>query len=338
MTDRYSRQVLFRGIGQAGQERIGASAVTVIGCGALGTVSSEMLVRAGVGRVRIVDRDFVEESNLARQTLFTEEDAAEALPKAPAAARALVRVNSEVEIEGVVADVTASNVGRLTADCDLIVDGTDNFETRFLINDLAVSRDLPWVYGGAVSSHGIAAAIRPHVTPCLRCLFPAPPPAGETETCDTAGVVAPVIHAVAAFQVAAALKLMVGEEVPADILQVDVWSNDWRVIRGASQPQADCECCGRGLFPYLEGEQQSRLTRLCGRNAVQVYPPKGRGVDLEAVARRLAGSVRVRTNPHLLRAWVDDCEIALFADGRAIVKGTEDSKEAKAIYARYVGA
>src|SRR5919205_3088104 len=247
--ERYSRQVLFEGIGEEGQRRIRESRVLVVGCGALGSAQVEMLARAGVGRLKIVDRDFVEESNLQRQTLFTERDARERVPKAVAAARRVAEVNSDVECVAEVVDVNASNVERLIGDCDLVLDGTDNFSTRFLLNDACVKRGVAWVYGAAVGSYGVTMTIRPHVTPCLRCVFPEVPAAGTAPTCDTAGVIMPIISVVAAVQVTEALKLLAGrvESLHGKLLQFDVWRNEWRGI-ALRERAPDCATCVRGHF------------------------------------------------------------------------------------------
>lgn len=334
--DRYSRQTLFPGIGQAGQKRLAGATVAVIGCGALGTVSAEMLVRAGVGHVTIIDRDFVEFSNLQRQSLFTEEDARATVPKAVAARRVLSQVNSAIEIEGLVEDVTFENIEQLCSRADVIVDGTDSFEVRFLINDFAVRERRPWMYGAALGSYGISWPVVPGITPCLRCLFEEPPPAGSVETCDTAGVIAPIIHVVASYQVAEALKLLVGAEPDARSLQVDIWKGTWRTME-FSGPVEDCPCCGKRDFPFLEGERRTQLTRLCGRNAVQVNPSEKGKIDLNEMAQKLRLKTEVSQNDYLLKAKLEGCEVVLFADGRAVVKGTDDLTVARAVYSRYIG-
>lgn len=336
MSDRYSRQVRFDGIGSSGQELISQSRVAIVGCGALGTVSSELLARAGVGTLRVIDRDFVELSNLQRQTLFTETDVSTSMPKAIAAETALSSINSEINIEGIVADVTFENIEDFCSDFDLIIDGSDNFEVRFLINDFSVKHAIPWIYGAAVGSFGIAFPIVPGTTPCLACLFENPPPSGTTETCDTAGVVAPITHVVASFQVTQAMRLMTGAGPRAEILQVDVWNNDWRVVQ-ASSPSPSCSCCGQSRFRFLNGEGRSLLTRLCGREAVQVYPTQRGRVNLQELGKRLAKAGEVQSSEHMLRARINSYEIALFPDGRAIIRGTEDFTEARAIYSRYIG-
>jgi len=337
MTDRYSRQILFSAIGEAGQKKIRASKVVLVGCGALGTVSSEMLTRAGIGRLTLIDRDFVEESNLQRQSLFTEKDAHQGLPKAAVAERELRAINSDVEVEGVIEDVTWQNIDRLCRDSDLIVDGTDNFETRFLINDLAVKAEIPWIYGACVGSYGVAFAFQPNFSACLQCLFEQPTDVGTTETCDTAGILAPVVHAVAAFQVAQGLKILIGESPPQEILQIDVWTGIWQTISAKKARSQQCRCCGESQFRFLEGQENRRLTRLCGRNAVQISPPHPTRSNFQQISKRLEKSAQTDFNEYLLRIRVDGYEIALFADGRSIIRGTDDFTEARALYAKYIG-
>ncbi|MFQ5929161.1 MAG: ThiF family adenylyltransferase [Acidobacteriota bacterium] len=338
MTNRYSRQVLFSEIGEVGQGKIRASKVVVIGCGALGTVSAEMLGRAGVGQLKLIDRDFVEESNLQRQSLFSEEDAKKGLPKAVAAEKALRAINSDVELEGVIQDVTWENIERLCRDAHIIVDGTDNFETRFLINDFCVKQGMPWVYGACVGSYGVAFAFQPKLTACLQCLFEKPPEIGTTETCDTAGILAPIVHIVAAYQVTQAIKILVGESAHAEILQVDVWSGNWRTIGARTARSEQCLCCAQRQFRFLEGEEKARLTRLCGRNAVQVSPQHSAQIDFQELRKRLEKSAQVDINEYMMRIQVDGYEIALFTDGRSIIRGTDDFSEARAVYAKYIGS
>ena len=336
--ERYSRQILFGGIGEEGQRRLRASRALVVGCGALGSSQVEMLARAGVGRLRVVDRDFVEESNLQRQSLFTERDAREREPKASAAARRVAEINSDVECEPVVADFNHSNAERLVAGCDVVLDGTDNFATRYLINDACVKAEKPWVYGAAVASYGVTMTVRPRETACLRCVFPEVPAAGSAETCDTAGVIMPVIAVVAAVQVAEALKILAGrvENLNGGLMQFDVWRNEWRRIR-LGAPSADCETCVRRNFRTLEAEAGDYATTLCGRDAVQINPRRAAPVDLPALAERLRASGEVVINPYLLRLRAGDYELTVFADARAIIRGTSDVATARSLYARYVG-
>ena len=333
---RYSRQIRFVPLGEAGQTKIRAASVAIVGCGALGTVQAEALARAGVGRLRIIDRDFVEWSNLQRQFLFEEADAAEALPKAIAAARRLARVNSEVRVEPMVADLTAANVEDLFEDIDLILDGTDNFETRFLINDAAVDREIPWIYGAAVGSYGIKLAIIPGKSACFRRVYPEPP-RGAQPTCETEGVLAPVTATIAALQVADALKILAlgGDAVTARLTTIDVWTG---TIRQLALPARDakCPCCVRKELVYLDGSRRAPIS-LCGRNAVQIHE-RFRPVDLRALAQRLAKVAAVRSNEFALRVALDPYELTIFPDGRAIIKGTTDVGVARSLYARYIGA
>jgi molybdopterin/thiamine biosynthesis adenylyltransferase len=336
--ERYSRQILFEGIGEAGQRRLGSSRVLVVGCGALGSAQAESLVRAGVGSVRIADRDFVEESNLQRQTLFTEADARERLPKAIAARRRLAEINSGVEVEAEVCDVSQSNVERLISACDVVLDATDNFATRYLINDACVKREVSWIYGAAVGSYGVTMTIRPRITPCLRCLFPDAPAAGSAPTCDTAGVIMPIISVVAAVQVSEALKLLTGqtERLHGSLMQFDVWQNDWRRLTLGS-PAPECPTCALNRFETLDAEAGDLLTVLCGRNAVQVRPRRATEVDLAALAERLKSSGEVKANEYLLRLRAGAYELTIFRDSRAIIQGTDDTSLARTLYARFVG-
>jgi molybdopterin/thiamine biosynthesis adenylyltransferase len=338
MSERYSRQILFRPFGRAGQEALGAARCVVIGCGALGAAVVEMLVRAGVGSVTVVDRDLVEISNLHRQSLFTEADVTEGLPKAVAARRALSRLNSEVSVSSLVRDVSFDNIEEICAGASVIVDGTDNFETRYLINDFCFKNTVPWIYGACLGSFGAAGALVPGVTPCFRCLCQEPPAAGSVETCDTAGVIGPIVHIVAAYQVTQVLKLMTGgRHQEFRLLQVDVWDDSFRTLAVEGMKSASCPCCGRGEFPFLEGKRHSQMTRLCGRNAVQVSPGRPVRIDFEALANRLAAAGRAQYNEYMLKISLPPYEIALFPDGRSIIKGTEDFAEARSVYARYVG-
>jgi adenylyltransferase/sulfurtransferase len=330
----------FYGLGEAGQRKLLASRVTVCGCGALGTVLANALVRAGVGFVRIVDRDFIEPSNLQRQILFDENDIAENLPKAEAAARKLRAINSEVTVEAVVADIDRTNILDLTRDADLILDGTDNFEIRYLINDVAVKTNTPWVYGGCIGCHGQVMAILPGETPCLRCVFEAAPSPGDTGTCETAGVLGPVVNIVASFQAAEAIKILSGnkKQVTRELLYVDVWENTWRRIKVAPLlGTVACPCCQARNFEWLEGAQGSQTTSLCGRNAVQVSHKIPGQLNFEEMARHLATLGQVQFNRFLLKFTVDDYEFTVFPDGRAIIKGTSDMDKARTLYARYIG-
>ena len=338
MMERYSRQILFDGIGEAGQRRLLKSRVAIIGCGALGTAQAEALARAGVGHLRLADRDFVEASNLQRQTMFTEQDARERLPKAVACAKHLAEINSEIIAEAEIVDVNHSNVERLTAGCDVVIDGTDNFATRYLINDACVKQGINWVYGAAVGSYGVTMTIRPHVGPCLRCIFEEAPPAASAPTCDTAGVIMPIISVVAAVQVSEALKLLTGqtEALHGSLMQFDVWRNEWRRIK-LNQPTPECQTCGLGRYEMLEAESGDFAVTLCGRDAVQVSPHLSAQVDLPALAERLRAAGEVQVNPYLVRLRAGGYELTVFGDARAIIRGTDDVPTARSLYAKYIG-
>jgi molybdopterin-synthase adenylyltransferase len=339
--ERYSRQILFPGIGETGQEKLLAASAVLVGCGALGTVAANLLVRAGVGQLRIIDRDFVEPSNLQRQMLFEEADAREALPKAVAAERRLRAINSSVRVEGVVADVTANNVRELLSGFPLILDGTDNFETRLLLNDAAISLDVPWIYAAVVGSYGVTMTIRPQQTACLACLLEDEEKSaalGAEATCDTAGVLNAAVSVVASLEAAEAVKLLAGktDALHGRLVSCDVWSGKFQSIRVARNP--DCRACARREFSYLEGESQPHIT-MCGRDSVQIHE-RSRRLDLGALGRRLAvaSAAEVRNNEFLLRFRVPPYEMTVFADGRAIVKGTKDPAVARSLYARYIGS
>jgi adenylyltransferase/sulfurtransferase len=337
-TDRYSRQILFSGIGEEGQARLLKARVVVIGCGALGTAQVESLARAGVGHLRIVDRDFVEFSNLQRQTMFTEKDAAERLPKAVAAANRLREINSDITVQPEIVDVNHSNVERLIENCDLVLDGTDNFATRYLINDACVKHRVNWIYGAAVGSYGVTMTIRPGGTPCLRCVFPEAPPAGDAPTCDTAGVIMPIINTVAALQVTEALKLLTGHEesVHRSLMQFDVWRNDWRRI-SLGQPEPDCPTCSLRKFQSLEAENGDFAVVMCGRHAVQVCPPQPASLDLKQLTKRLSAAGEVNSNDYLVRFRTGEFELTVFADARSIIRGTDDIATARSLYAKFIG-
>lgn len=333
---RYSRQERFAGVGVEGQARIAKSRVAVVGCGALGSAQAELLARAGVGFLRLIDRDYVEISNLQRQLLYSESDAREALPKAVAAERRLREINSDIAVEAAVADLTPGNAADLLESVDLILDGTDNFETRYLINDWAVSHDTPWIYGAAVGSYGLKMAIVPGRTACLKCVYPEPPQ-GAQPTCETAGVLGPLTATIAALQAADALRILSGgaAEVNARITTVDVWTGDIRQI-GAPPRDPECVCCGRRSFIHLDGRRRSPIS-LCGRNAVQIHE-RARPVDLAQLAAQLEPVAPVRYNEFALRAQIGTFDLTVFPDGRAIIKGTTDIGVARSLYARYLGS
>lgn len=338
MNERYSRQILFAEIGKAGQRKLLNSRVLLVGCGALGASHAEMLARAGVGFLRIVDRDFVEFTNLQRQTLFGEKDAKERLPKAIAAKNRLAEINSEIETEAVVADANHSNIENLIKDCDLVLDGTDNFQTRYLINDACVKLNKIWIYGAAVSSYGATMTIIPQKTPCLRCVFEEMPKAGTSPTCDTAGVIQPIIATISAIQVTEALKILIGktDNLHKSLTQFDVWQNDRRKIK-LQKPNPNCETCAKRNFEFLAAENAEFSAVLCGRNAVQISPPNATQIDLRNLADKLKNLGEVKQNEYLMRLTIDEYELTIFRDARAVIRGTEDISAARSIYAKYVG-
>ncbi|HEX3999442.1 MAG TPA: ThiF family adenylyltransferase [Pirellulales bacterium] len=341
--DRYTRQMRYPPIGETGQRRLAAARVLICGCGALGSAAADTLARSGIGRLRIVDRDFVEITNLQRQVLFDEADAAEGLPKAIAAAAKLGRINSAVEVEPLVADVTAGNILALCDGVDLIVDGTDNFETRFLLNEAALRCKIPWIYGGAIGAIGQAMTILPDRPPCLRCVIPESPPPGSMPTCDTAGILASAIHAVSAIQACEAIKILSGNlaAVSRGLTVVDLWENRFRQVGLARLAEQGCATCRDGDFPWLSGRRGSQTAVLCGRNAVQLASPStddsSTAASLDDLERKLRTVGQVTRNAFLLRFAIDGYTITLFADGRAIIAGTEDIATARNVYAKYVG-
>lgn len=337
MDDRYSRQVLFGGIGEDGQRLLRAARVLVVGCGALGSAHAESLARAGVGHLRLVDRDFVEPSNLQRQTMFTESDAEKRLPKAIAAANHLHEINSEVDVEPHIVDVNHSNIERLVAECDVVLDGTDNFSVRYLINDACVKHETNWIYGAAVGSYGVTMTIRPHETACLRCVFEEAPPAGSSPTCDTAGVIMPIINIVSAVQVAEAFKLIAGRiaDLHASLMQFDVWRNEWRKI-GTGTRRADCPACGLALYETLSSDSAGAAV-LCGRDAIQISPSQPTRVNFSSLAERLRRAGEVKFNEYLLRFKTGNFELTVFQDARSIIRGTDEIAVARSLYAKYIG-
>ena len=337
-SEKYSRQMLFAGIGPEGQRRLLASRATIVGCGAIGAAAANLLVRAGVGSLKVIDRDFVEPSNLQRQTLFDESDAREALPKAVAAEQKLRSINSGVDVKGIVADLSPRNAEELLFGCDLILDGTDNFETRFLVNDFAVKSARPWIYAAGVASYGLTMTIRPGLTPCLACLLESGTSSHSLEeTCDTIGVLGPAVNLIASWQVAEALKILSGhsEALHRRLISCDVWTGRMQSIRMARNPE--CRACAKHDYTYLEGEAQPHIT-LCGRDSVQIHE-RSRALNLAELALRLQPVVKdVRQNDFLIRFRVAPYEMTVFADGRAILKGTKDPAVARTLYARYLGA
>jgi molybdopterin/thiamine biosynthesis adenylyltransferase len=333
---RYSRQELFAGIGPEGQERLRSSRVLVVGAGALGSSLAETLTRAGVGALTVVDRDYVEESNLQRQSLFDEEDARAGLPKAAAAEERLRTLNSDVEVRGIVADVGPDNADALVRGQSLVLDGTDNFETRFLLNDVCVRARVPWVYGACVGSYGLALLVRPGVSPCLRCVLQSMPAPGSGATCDTAGVIAPIVQVVAGIQAAEALKLLAGrtEALLPGLVSVDLWTGTFDMLDLSGQAPW-CPACTEGRFEYLERGRTADV--LCGRDAVQIRPTATVRIDLGELATRLRAVGEVVANQYLVRFRALGRELVVFGDGRAIVKGVKDAAEARSVFSRYVG-
>ncbi len=334
--EKYSRQVLFEGIGAEGQQKLSRAKAVVVGCGALGTAQANALVRAGIGALRIVDRDYVEESNLQRQILFDEADAAENLPKAIAAERKLRLINSDVAVEGIVADADSRNVEELVGGFPVILDGTDNFETRYLINDVALKLGIPWIYGAVVASYAATLTIVPGRTACLACVFPQSPQ-GMHDTCDTAGVIGPAVAWAAAIQVTEALKILLGrhEELHGSLLAFDVWKNRFQQVKPQVDPR--CQACGVRNFVHLEGGGVTHVT-MCGRNSVQIHQREARTLDLAGLKSRLAQFGPVRANNYLLKCLLGRYELTVFSDGRAIVKGTQDPAVARGLYAKYIGS
>jgi molybdopterin-synthase adenylyltransferase len=358
---RYHRQMLLPGFGEEGQHKLLGSTALVLGCGALGSVASDMLARAGVGHLIIIDRDFIELTNLQRQVLFDEQDVLEAIPKAEAAKRKLARINSQVEVTAIVDDVNHRNIEKYAAGADILIDGLDNFETRYLANDCAVKLGIPYMYGGAVGTVGASFAILPHTangdaawesvspvraTPCFRCIFEEAPPPGLNPTCETAGVIGPAVSIIANFEVAEALKVLSGnlDCVSPTMLNIDLWANTFHQLKvGRAYEQGDCECCKHRNFEFLNGKMGSSTTTLCGSNSVQLTHKQNEAkLDFEELGARLRRHGAVNSNRFMMRADIIDggkpYELTVFRDGRAIVKGTKEGNVARSIYAKYVGA
>ncbi|MBK7644159.1 MAG: ThiF family adenylyltransferase [Planctomycetes bacterium] len=335
-TRRFERQTRFAPLGKQGQARLCDSRVLLVGCGALGGALAQSLVRSGVGELVLVDRDLVEESNLPRQVLFEERHARESTPKVQAAAETLARIGGPTALELHATHLDESNAEELSEDCDLVLDGTDNLATRYLLNDLAVQSSTPWIYGGVVGSGGLVLAVLPGKGPCLRCLFPEPAPQGSLETCETAGVLQPAVALVAALQAGLALRLLAGPPLEkTQLFELDAWEPRTRALTIERDP--NCPCCSKRDFPFLNDAQPHRAVRLCGRNTVQVRGARGE-TDLAGLERSLAGVARsLQRNELLLRFEVDEGRITVFPDGRALVEGTEDVGRALALYDRYLG-
>ncbi len=336
--DRYRKQILFEPIGEEGQAKLARSRVAVVGVGALGSMAANLLARAGVGFLRLIDRDFVELDNLQRQVLFDEADARASSPKAVAAKEKLGAVNSEIHIEAVIEDLRARNAESLLSDVDLVLDGTDNFETRYLVNEVCVKLGKPWIYAGVVGASGMMLVVRPTDGPCLACVFPDAPAPEDAPTCDTAGVLGPAVSVVASFQVTEALKLLTGQAdaVSKGLVRFDVWKG---IVQESLlvASRLDCTVCRDRSFPLLEGRTGVTAVKLCGRNAVEVCREDNIVIDFEAMRRKLEPSARVEANPYLMKVALGGVEMMIFRDGRAIVKGTSDPAQAKTLYAKYVG-
>ena len=328
--------MLFAPIGAGGQQKLAQARVAILGCGATGSALASLLARAGVGYLRLVDRDYIEPSNLQRQVLFDEADAAESLPKAIAAARKIAAFNSEIVVEPHAADLTPDNVEELLANVDIILDGTDNFETRYLINDVAVDRGVPWIYAAGVASYAVTMNILPRETACLACIFP-DSPRGIVETCDTSGILNSAVNFVASIAATEALKLAVGarEKLRRTLLSYDVWTNDFATVN-ADKPRPGCRACQKRDFVHLDGEGRPHIS-LCGRNSVQIHE-RERPIDFDEIAQRLLPLGAVKHNDFVLRFWREPYELTLFPDGRAIIKGTTDTAIARSLYARFVGS
>jgi adenylyltransferase/sulfurtransferase len=336
---RYQRQIRFQPLGEEGQRRLAAGRALVCGCGALGSVIANTLARAGVGHLRLVDRDFLELSNLQRQVLYDEQDVQDQLPKAVAAREKLRRINSQIEIEALVTDVDPTNITTLLEGIDVILDGTDNFETRFLLNDAAHRFGIPWVYGGCIGAEGQSMTIVPGSTPCLRCLMQDAPPPGTMPTCDTAGILGPIINVIASIEACEALKLLSGNlaAINHHLTVIDVWDNQFRQLNLDSLRAEACPACRHDEFPWLDAQRGSHTAVLCGRNAVQLSFPDRQSLSLASLADKLSGVGQVTHNRFLVRLSVDRYLITVFPDGRAIIGGTEDIAEAKTVYSKYIG-
>jgi molybdopterin-synthase adenylyltransferase len=335
-SERYSRQVLFSPVGAEGQKKLVAARIAIVGCGATGSALSSLLARAGIGYLRVIDRDYVEPSNLQRQVLFDEGDAAESLPKAIAAARKINTFNSEIVVDPHSVDLTPANAEELLGGVDMVLDGTDNFETRYLINDFAVRAGIPWIYTAAVGSYGVTLTVLPGETSCLACIFP-DSPRGMVETCDTSGILNSAVNLVASIAVTEAMKLAIGarDKLRRSLLSYDVWSNEHAEI-SANRPRPDCRACQQRDFVHLAGEGRPHIT-LCGRNSVQIHERR-RPIDFDEITRRLNAHGVVRHNEFILKFWREPYEMTLFPDGRAIIKGTTDTAIARSLYARFVGS
>ncbi|MCF6158938.1 MAG: thiazole biosynthesis adenylyltransferase ThiF [wastewater metagenome] len=340
MSDRYARQILFHGIGSLGQRLLMDKSVVLAGCGALGCTSANLLIRSGIKHLKIIDRDYIEETNLQRQVLFDEEDIKKNLPKAVAAQRKLQKIDSDARIEPVIGDLNPSTIESLLSDADIVIDGTDNFETRFLINDYCVKNEIPWIYGACIGALGLVMDIVPPKTPCLRCVLEDMPPFGTTETCDTAGIIAPIASIIASIQVTEALKILTNnlDELSKGLLKIDVWRNEIKRLHVENiSKKLDCAACKQQRYEFLAKDKYSMETSLCGRNAVQILHPDGSRLDLAKLAGRLEKIGNISFNSFLLRLKVGKYELTVFPDGRSIISGTNDILIAKGLYAKYIG-
>lgn len=337
--NRYSRQILFQPIGEEGQERLSRGYALIVGCGAIGTTSASILARAGVGHLRIIDRDFLEESNLQRQDLFDEGDLKEGIPKAVAAEKKLQRINSHLHIEGIAADINPTNIEELAHGAHLILDCTDNFETRFLINDYSLKHRVPWIYAACLGSQGILMNILPGETPCLRCLLETTPPTASLPTCETAGILGPIAKVVGALQAAEAVKALTGhrDTLIRDLISIDLWQGTFQRLNVSGARSHQCPACRLGRYDFLNAKTGAIITNPCGTNSIQIVPTKGEKIGLEDLAKRLEKAGAVSYNPFLLRFRVKSLEMVVFPDGRTIVQGTQDQALAKDLYSKYIG-
>ncbi len=331
---RYSRQVILRQLGLEGQKRLRESSIAIIGCGALGTNAANLMTMMGVGHIKVVDRDYVELSNLHRQVLYDESDVEKRLPKAVALAEKLRRINSEVEVEAIVENVDHTNIEQIIEDVDIVIDGTDNFETRFLVNDACIKLDKPWIYGAVLATYGMVMGIKPRKTACFRCLLPTPPPPGTMPTCDIVGILPSIAPLIASIQVTEALKILLGHNEDGRLIYVDLWSLDFNLIQ--IHRQSDCPACSKGIYEYLE-KGVSRTTILCGQESIHISPGQRVQLDLKELGNRLKEVGEVTMNDYLIHLKIDPYELVIFRDGRALVKGTSDEGVAMALYSRYIG-
>jgi adenylyltransferase/sulfurtransferase len=340
MSKRYERQELFYGIGKEGQKKLREKSVVLVGCGALGCTSANLLVRSGIKRLKIIDRDYIEESNLQRQSLFDEDDIKENLPKAVAAQRKLQKIDPDVSISYDVADLNPSNIETLLENFHIVIDGTDNFETRFLINDFCVKKQIPWIYGACIGSVGLTMNIITPKTPCLRCILEEVPPIGSSETCDTAGIIAPIACCIASIQVAEALKILTDDfdSMSKCLLIIDLWRNETKKLRvDTIKEKSDCIVCKHRRFEFLNSNKHSMTTSVCGRNSIQILPHNGAKINLTELASRLKKIGSVSYNSYLLRFKIDRYELSVFPDGRSIISGTNDAPTAKGLFTKYIG-